>query len=646
MADIFLSYASEDRPRVAPLARALADAGFTLWWDRDIAPGADFAETIDREIKAAKAVVVCWTEAASRSQWVRDEATFGRRHRILIPLLLSGDEPPLGFQQVQSIEFRNWRGDPLAPAFATLCAAAREMAARAGDAPAAPPAKPRLSVRIRSFWSRRRAPLLALAALVVGAAIALAYVDSRKPAAPQIAMGAIEIAPFVARPEDAARGARAAAYAEAFRHRLIELGVPIAAAGEMRRATPEMILRGDLSAEGGGEFLTARLDDRRTGVTLWSIRRAPSPGAAVEANIAARALQCALRRRDPNGEARIFGLWLKACGAFPVDWSAHYAAAKALYDAVPDNANAAGYFAFATAVYASAVAQSVAEKDKNQRQAARLAEAALKTDPGNPDALFARADAIGEHRFWEQEPLFRDALDADPDFAAANARYSFLLGDVGRIRESIDYNLRAWHLALGGTPGWRVARLLFATGDFPAGKQIYDQLRILNPSASSHELLTHVWYGDPALAQRMLAERKDSPELASREVACYERTLAARRGEQVDSEALAEDCRPLGHIFLPRFLVIAGDVDGAFREIELYLHDPVQGMPQLFYPEMRPLQRDQRFWPLANKLGLVDYWLDTDQWPDFCAEPDLPFDCREKATAARDAGPTVEASNP
>jgi hypothetical protein len=30
--------------------------------------------------------------------------------------------------------------------------------------------------------------------------------------------------------------------------------------------------------------------------------------------------------------------------------------------------------------------------------------------------------------------------------------------------------------------------------------------------------------------------------------------------------------------------------------------------------------------PLAAKIGLVDYWEQSGKWPDFCAEPGLPYD--------------------
>ncbi len=46
MADIFLSYASEDRERVQPLAEVLEGQGYSVWWDTRIGVATSF----DREI--------------------------------------------------------------------------------------------------------------------------------------------------------------------------------------------------------------------------------------------------------------------------------------------------------------------------------------------------------------------------------------------------------------------------------------------------------------------------------------------------------------------------------------------------------------------------------------------------------------------
>ena len=74
MADVFISYASEDRDRVKPFIEALEDAGFSVWWDRRIGLGASFDKAIEVELNAAKAVVVVWSYSSVESDWVRNEA--------------------------------------------------------------------------------------------------------------------------------------------------------------------------------------------------------------------------------------------------------------------------------------------------------------------------------------------------------------------------------------------------------------------------------------------------------------------------------------------------------------------------------------------------------------------------------------------
>jgi hypothetical protein len=38
---------------------------------------------------------------------------------------------------------------------------------------------------------------------------------------------------------------------------------------------------------------------------------------------------------------------------------------------------------------------------------------------------------------------------------------------------------------------------------------------------------------------------------------------------------------------------------------------------------------------LAARLGLVDYWRSSGHWPDFCADPGLPYDCKAEAARLR-----------
>jgi hypothetical protein len=33
--------------------------------------------------------------------------------------------------------------------------------------------------------------------------------------------------------------------------------------------------------------------------------------------------------------------------------------------------------------------------------------------------------------------------------------------------------------------------------------------------------------------------------------------------------------------------------------------------------------------------GQLDYWLQTGHWPDYCADPELPYDCEAAGRAIR-----------
>lgn len=111
MADIFISYKKEDSELAQKVVSALEAEGFTTWWDDRIAPSSQWDEVIEREITAARAVVVLWTPKSVRSQWVRSEAQFGVNAEKLVPLTLAPCTPPLAFLLIQSIDLTRWNGD-------------------------------------------------------------------------------------------------------------------------------------------------------------------------------------------------------------------------------------------------------------------------------------------------------------------------------------------------------------------------------------------------------------------------------------------------------------------------------------------------------------------------------------------------------
>lgn len=104
MADIFLSYARADQPRIERIAKALEQAGYSVWWDRHIEGGSQFSKDIEEQIEQARAVIVAWSETSIESEWVRDEAAFARDADKLVPITLDATLPPIGFRQRQAID--------------------------------------------------------------------------------------------------------------------------------------------------------------------------------------------------------------------------------------------------------------------------------------------------------------------------------------------------------------------------------------------------------------------------------------------------------------------------------------------------------------------------------------------------------------
>jgi hypothetical protein len=85
--------------------------------------------------------------------------------------------------------------------------------------------------------------------------------------------------------------------------------------------------------------------------------------------------------------------------------------------------------------------------------------------------------------------------------------------------------------------------------------------------------------------------------------------------------------------FSPAIAAIAsvGDLDAAFALATVYFQRPRADTGILFVAPAESMRRDRRFMQLAKRAGLTDYWRQTGRWPDFCAEPDLPYDCRAEA---------------
>jgi hypothetical protein len=115
MTDIFLSYSSKDRDRVALIRDALAERGFDVFWDQTLPAGIDWDTWIRQHLAQSKCALVAWSKNSVGSDNVRHEAKIAKDQYKLLPVMiddLAAEEFPMGLYVFQSAQLAHWNGNP------------------------------------------------------------------------------------------------------------------------------------------------------------------------------------------------------------------------------------------------------------------------------------------------------------------------------------------------------------------------------------------------------------------------------------------------------------------------------------------------------------------------------------------------------
>lgn len=308
---LFFSYAHADRDCAQSLILALEEQGFTVWWDDRLQGGTAYADRIESALEAAAAVIVLWSPASTRSHWVRDEAEQGRRRGVLVPLVVGGAQPPIGFRQFQVIDVEGWRGDRGDQLFTRILAAIerREPVPAEAPAPARPAAPGRGGLDRRTLFRAGGA----MAGIAVLAALGMAFWPSK-------AAAGIAVLPFRNLTGDPQKDYLSAGLSEELRAMLArnralrvvartsceaiaERGLE---ADEMARALAvSHILDGTLRRTASGLAIAIELIDGASGFAEWTenYEGSPSEMLAVQHGIVEAVTQ-ALTEVDDSSEGR------------------------------------------------------------------------------------------------------------------------------------------------------------------------------------------------------------------------------------------------------------------------------------------------------------------------------------------------------
>ena len=427
-----------------------------------------------------------------------------------------------------------------------------------------------------------------------------------------------------------------------------------AKANAMRLIGPAEQARGDanlifeVSGTAGGRATEANivLLSGKDGSVLWSqdFRQPADKLADLEQQLAfttGRVLDCALEGRMARGKQlpdEAFRLYLNGCAiladAYRVDPKRVIPIFSQVVEQAPNFSSGWGKLILAEAQYVNA---EIIFFDRRPNIAVKQHIAAARAlDPDIPEAYVGEFLMLPISSFDERLQLIERASARHPDNPdLLTIRAEFFL-TVGRLNEAIDAARRAFELdpltpGLGNNLIQTLAyagRTQMAAEELKRAEQRWPGTLTLRDA----RFRFHLRYGDPREALRIVRSEGINPEFEEFLVARIEPTPenieravnSVRRRGTSSSKAIND---------LSQLLAQFGREDEAYELIMGWPRTDQAGAMSgmLFRPTLRRFRSDPRFMRVADHLGLLDHWRNSGKWPDFCFEPDLPYDCKAEA---------------
>ena len=630
MSRIFLSYVRQDVGRAEAVAKALEQAGHSVWWDRHIKGGAQFSKEIEEALNRAEAVVVLWSANSVDSAWVRDEAAAGRDSGRLVPARLDQVEPPLGFRQYQTIDLSGRAGRNGAKAMARLVEAVEAVAGE-GSEPAKPAAKPR-------SWA---VPRWAMAAVLLAVLAAVALVALK----PWDRAGSVPVvAVQSADPTAASKGLA--------RDLMIKLGSLQKARADYLHLTEDakgadLVLEATAAKSGSQDEASLALFAGADRNLLWSQQFTGSAdiGAGLRdqaALTAARVLVCALQAlTDAKAKLgpEVIKLYLNGCAAFD---ELAYGEMRQIIPVMREVTKRAPKFdgGWGKLLQAEILASINAVGDSATTESLRRdILQARRANPHLAEAYLAEVELLPADAYGQRMSRLDLAIRHNPNHADTYAARAHYLRIVGLHDESLRSSQRAIELnPLSPALHYDYVIALSHARQIDEARRQLDIAEKRWPGSSvisDARYRFNLRYGDPREADR--SQQRGATRWTARLTeeflkARIDPTPAKVNAAIREAEAAArQDPRGLGVL-----VQVLGTFDQEGKIFELLRGRPSRQLAEelgeaLFRPYMRELWNDPRSMLIAKQLKLTDYWRQSGKWPDFCFEPDLPYDCKAEA---------------
>jgi TolB-like protein len=680
--EVFISYRRADEAWVRLLHAKLQAEGVEAWYDAQVGAGQDWRLATAKALEASQIFVLLFSENAAQSSDIAKElAAAVMEKKLIVPIRLQNIAPKGAF--LYELASRNWI-DAYEDTEAKLAEIAKGLAhlVRTGARDESVLSFDRASGD-RASGSDKSKPahsrwwLIAVAgmvfALALGGLFWLYPKPARAPAKP--AATRVAVLPF----DILSEGPQARHFADALadevvtrlnssRIQVVSRGDAASLRGQDRdKKVAELgvalLFDGTVADDDNSVKVRVHLDDPARHVTLWS-GAVDGPAdkrdqlQAKIAGIAAAVLACSNRALEPVhglADPDLLSRYLHACDLFAnglnsgqeiydLLGSLRDVAAKAP-DFTPAHSDLAKFALYFSALFPPEQAGPLRQEGEAE------ARKALTLDPKSPDGHLALSWILPPTDWTEREQLLRQGVAGDPNWPHTNGFLGKLLAETGRLRDAAGFLQRA--AAADLQIDWRPenAWLQCGSGQFePATSYLTSALKRKPGDVSTWGRLRKCLLFARRFAD-VRALNQDTflrPAFSNPQVMAYEDVyLAAEETRKpadvakARSQALASPGGGNSQIRTAiEVLAELGFSDDAFATAQRYtpgaaLTDADASF--LFYPLTQPMRRDPRFMQLAARFGLVDYWRTSGKWPDFCADPSLPYNCQAAASTAGSA---------
>ena len=639
---VFVSYATADRKQALSVCKAIERRGTKCWIStRNVAPGENYQEAIVRALRASRAMVLVFSDAANNSDEIKKELSLASRYHIPVMALRIEDvEPSDAFAYELSTRqwidaFSGW--DRSLDSLVQRIAELRHNQFPIHAAPASP-------LRRRTSFAARRLATGAAALLIILALAAGAWRWLRPaPAAAHSMM--VRLSGFQRQSVDLP-----ATLPDTMRDEIIAafgdqgvVGVSTALAPPPGNA-PAYALGGAIRRDGSHIRVIARLSNERSGATLWStssdyepeqLARIPRRTAVDAGNLVRCGLYGASTYRKTLPDA-VLADYMQYCqtAVLLTDPGKGFDAARRVVAAAPDFSW--GWSGVAVAAVPNVYGNAGARRAEYRREGVQAADKAIALDPTNSEAFAQKSMLIDPTDHVAQEQLLKRAVAARPlACGCEHFVYGLMLENVGRIADSITEFRRATDmLALDGNSQFTLADALLVTGKAAEAKPHMDSAIDLFPgidAAGLFAILEATEGGDLASATKAERDPKLEPSTARRSAVLLG-FHAMRSGNTAEKAAAAKALAALPadekDILVTRLLGALGANREALAAFNRGIGTRFDWLSVLWYPSMRGTLSDPAFPALAQRLGLMRYWRTTRSRPDVCRTSAPPPFCR------------------